>query len=70
MIDGDAKATAKRRWLWEAGEMYDNSQNYFFTREQLISAHVERFIGIHKKFAEEGYQPEPSEIMMMVRFTT
>ena len=55
-IDGGPKATAHRRWLWAAGEAYDNSGNYFLSRSEIVSAHVERFIGIHKKFAEDGYQ--------------
>ena len=44
-MDGSGKATAHRRWLWDAGEAYDNSGNYFRTREETIARHVETFIG-------------------------
>ena len=64
-MDGSAKATSRRRWLWEAGEMYDNSNNYFLTREQIVSRHVETFLGIHKKYADEGFRPEADDILMM-----
>jgi hypothetical protein len=42
------------RWLWDAGEEYDNSANYFMSREEVVAAHVERFTGIHKKHAASG----------------
>ena len=64
-MDGSAKATSRRRWLWEAGEQYDNSGNYFMTREQIVARHVETFIGIHKKYAEEGFRPEADDVLMM-----
>ena len=38
------------RWLVVckmAGEGYDNSGNYFLTREEQVKRHVETFIGIH-----------------------
>jgi hypothetical protein len=63
-LDGSPKQVAHRRWLWEAGEIFDNSMNYFQTREEMVSRHVETFIGIHKKFAEEGYRPEPDDVLM------
>jgi acyl-CoA oxidase len=65
VLDGGGKNTVHRRWLWEAGEEYDNSNNYFMTREEIVAAHVERFIGIHKKHAEAGYMPQADDIMMM-----
>jgi acyl-CoA oxidase len=64
-LDGSAKGVAHRRWLWAAGELYDNSMNYFHTREETVSRHVETFVGIHKKFADEGYRPESEDVMMM-----
>jgi len=63
-LDGSPKGVAHRRWLWEAGELYDNSMNYFQSRDQMVARHVETFIGIHRKFAEEGYRPEPEDILM------
>jgi acyl-CoA oxidase len=64
-MDGSPKQVMHRRWLWAAGEAYDNSGNYFMTREQRVARHVETFIGIHKKFAEEGYRPEADDVLMM-----
>lgn len=70
VLDGGAKATVHRRWLWDAGEQFDNSGNYFFSRDDMLEKHIERFIGIHKKYAEEGYTPKPEDIMIMVSFPT
>jgi len=64
-MDGSPKAVAHRRWLWAAGEDYDNSRNYLMSREERVKRHVETFIGIHKKFADDGYRPEPDDILMM-----
>lgn len=64
-MDGSAKATSHRRWLWDAGEMFDNSGNYFRTREQTVARHVETFMGIHQKFAEDGFRPTPDDVLMM-----
>lgn len=44
---------------------FDNSGNYYQTREQTVRRHFETFIGIHKKFAEEGFRPEPDDVLMM-----
>lgn len=64
-MDGSPKQVAHRRWLWEAGETYDNSGNYFRTRQETVARHVETFVGIHKKYAEDGYRPEAEDVLMM-----
>uniref|UniRef100_A0A7S2RBW8 Acyl-coenzyme A oxidase n=1 Tax=Mucochytrium quahogii TaxID=96639 RepID=A0A7S2RBW8_9STRA len=66
VLDGnDPKQTVHRRWLWAAGEEYDNSHNCFRERGEMISDHVERFIGVHKKHTDAGYAPNSGDIMMM-----
>ncbi len=65
-LDGnDPKQTARRRWLWEAGETYDNSGIHFSSREEKLKRHLETFFGIHRKFTDDGFQPQPNDIMMM-----
>lgn len=53
--DDNPEITAKRRWLWRAGETYDHSKNADMTRAEKLSWHIETFLGIHRKFADEGY---------------
>ena len=62
---GDPKNVVHRRWLWAAGEDFDNSRNVFRERDQMVSDHVQRFIAIHQQHVESGYQPKAEDIMMM-----
>ena len=65
VLDGGPKKTFRRRWLWSEGEKYDNSSNIFASRAQLVSDHVERFIGIHKAYADKGFIPSTEDVMVM-----
>jgi alkylation response protein AidB-like acyl-CoA dehydrogenase len=59
------QAMARRRWIWSAGEQYDNSRNNDRTRPAIVKRHFETFLGVHEKFAAEGFRPETSDVMMM-----
>lgn len=63
-LDGDDATTARRRWLWSEGEPYDNSGNIFNDRLATVRQHVDRFIGIHEKFAG-SFKPKPADLMFM-----
>jgi len=70
VIDGSAKKTVKKRWIWAEGEGYDNSKNMVLTRPETHRQHLQRFIEIHGKytsFEREGgpYIPTAQEVMMM-----
>eukprot|EP00211_Chloroparvula_japonica_P003585 CAMPEP_0119121714 /NCGR_PEP_ID=MMETSP1310-20130426/2214_1 /TAXON_ID=464262 /ORGANISM="Genus nov. species nov., Strain RCC2339" /LENGTH=720 /DNA_ID=CAMNT_0007111291 /DNA_START=106 /DNA_END=2268 /DNA_ORIENTATION=+ len=65
LLDGGPKWTAKRRWVWGVGDEYDNSGNIFISREQQVAQHVERFVGVHQKFADRGYIPSDKELLWM-----
>eukprot|EP01065_Artemidia_motanka_P020324 TRINITY_DN2433_c7_g1_i1.p1 TRINITY_DN2433_c7_g1~~TRINITY_DN2433_c7_g1_i1.p1 ORF type:complete len:702 (+),score=237.82 TRINITY_DN2433_c7_g1_i1:62-2167(+) len=65
VIDGGAKATAKKWFLWRPTEDHDNSMNYFLERKDLVPQHLERFIQVHRAHAEKGYQPTPHDITLM-----
>eukprot|EP01095_Lingulamoeba_sp_RSL-Kostka_P000386 TRINITY_DN10618_c0_g1_i1.p1 TRINITY_DN10618_c0_g1~~TRINITY_DN10618_c0_g1_i1.p1 ORF type:complete len:738 (+),score=241.42 TRINITY_DN10618_c0_g1_i1:40-2253(+) len=64
-LDGDKKKTARRRWIWNEGQMHDNSRLIYLTREELIAEHAKRFIELHQSYMDEGFIPKPGDIMLM-----
>jgi len=68
VIDGGAKATKRRRWIWSEGQAFDNSRNYYLTREKLVAQHNKRFIETHKKFTGK-FIPSVRDIMLMTNAT-
>lgn len=66
LLDGGEKQTARRRWLWKAGEAWDNSKNMFRSRSQVVEDHVSRFVGLHHSYANKGFIPRPGDVGHMV----
>lgn len=56
--------TARRRWLWSEVRDFDNLENLWMDREQLIAQHIERFIAVHKKWTGK-FIPTPHDLVVM-----
>lgn len=64
-LDGRHSPAHAPALQWSAGEEYDNSLNHQLTRSELHAQHLERFIGLHRKYAEDGFRPTVWDISMM-----
>ena len=53
VLDGGEAKTERRRWIGRQGEMFNNAANYNLTREEIVTQHVERFIKLHQKYADD-----------------
>ncbi len=47
------------------GDAYPNAGNYSLPREALVAQHAERFVGVHRKWAEKMFQPKPNDMLWM-----